>query len=107
MAGFAGRERHRRQYRHDGERTEKSGGEPHGARGPAELTHDRDGDLTLTNAARINGGGINVTGDVTTTDTNYHGTATIVLSGDGDTCGEAVLSTWTVLYKIPYGLSAK
>jgi len=42
-----------------------------------------DGDLTLESAARINGGEISVTGNVTTTDTNYHGSATIVLSGDG------------------------
>ncbi len=42
-----------------------------------------DGDLTIESAARINGGEISVTGNVTTTDTNYHGSATIVLSGDG------------------------
>ncbi|MFI4892488.1 MAG: cadherin domain-containing protein, partial [Phycisphaerales bacterium JB058] len=42
-----------------------------------------DGDLTIENAARINGGEISVTGDVTTTDTSYHGSAVIVLSGDG------------------------
>ncbi|RNC81702.1 MAG: hypothetical protein ED559_07920 [Phycisphaera sp.] len=44
---------------------------------------DVDGDLTIESVARINGGEISVSGDVTTSDTSYHGSATIVLDGDG------------------------
>jgi len=47
-------------------------------------TLDIDGDLEITRLSRLDGGDLNLSGNLTTTDTNFTGSGTIVLDGEGD-----------------------